>query len=70
MPDNLNHCLNDVTVQALPNKVYKLQKWYICHTMYKPMHIPIRKWIPMVVKLNNYCTEFPMPAGVEAKKLE
>eukprot|EP00957_Ditylum_brightwellii_P105288 8026230-Ditylum_brightwellii.AAC.1 len=38
--------------------------------MYKPRHIPIRKWIARVVKLNNYLMEFPIPTGVEAKKLE
>eukprot|EP00957_Ditylum_brightwellii_P044785 3397401-Ditylum_brightwellii.AAC.1 len=27
--DNLEQCLNTVTVHVFPNKVYKLQKWYI-----------------------------------------
>eukprot|EP00957_Ditylum_brightwellii_P211252 15365953-Ditylum_brightwellii.AAC.1 len=40
--DNLEHCLNTMTDQVLPNK--------------------------MVDKLNNYLTEFPTPAGVEARK--
>eukprot|EP00957_Ditylum_brightwellii_P148976 11342655-Ditylum_brightwellii.AAC.1 len=70
MVDNLEYCLNAMTVQVFPNKVYKLQKWYIWHMTHKPGHIPVRKWIAMVVKLNNYLMEFPMPTGVDAKKLE
>eukprot|EP00957_Ditylum_brightwellii_P208046 15355630-Ditylum_brightwellii.AAC.1 len=69
--DNLEHCLNAMSVQVFPNKAYKLQKWYIWHMMHKPRHISILKWIARrVVKLNNYLTEFPTPTGVEAKKLE
>eukprot|EP00957_Ditylum_brightwellii_P171317 13041522-Ditylum_brightwellii.AAC.1 len=48
--ENLKYCLNAMTVQVFPNKVYKLQKG--------------------VVKLNNHLAELPMPARVEAKKLE
>eukprot|EP00957_Ditylum_brightwellii_P000048 3486-Ditylum_brightwellii.AAC.1 len=70
IPDNLDHCLNAVTVQVFPNKAYKLQKWYFQHMVHKPRHIPICKWIARVVKLNNYLTEFPMPAGVDARRLE
>eukprot|EP00957_Ditylum_brightwellii_P101918 7768142-Ditylum_brightwellii.AAC.1 len=67
--DNLDHYLNVVTVQVLPNKAYKLQKQYIQHMMHKPRHIPIRKWIARIVKLNNYITKFPTPAGVNARNL-
>eukprot|EP00957_Ditylum_brightwellii_P064361 4884931-Ditylum_brightwellii.AAC.1 len=68
--DNLEQCLNAVTVQVFPNKPYKLQKWYIWHIIHKPRYIPVHKWVSRVVKLNNYLTEFPMHTGVEAKKLE
>eukprot|EP00957_Ditylum_brightwellii_P011220 849320-Ditylum_brightwellii.AAC.1 len=33
------------------------------------LHAP-EEWIARVIKLNNYLTEFPTPAGIEAKKLE
>eukprot|EP00957_Ditylum_brightwellii_P040042 3030333-Ditylum_brightwellii.AAC.2 len=38
--------------------------------MHKTRHVPVCKWIARVVKLNDYLTEFPMPMGVKAKKLE
>eukprot|EP00957_Ditylum_brightwellii_P204103 15337729-Ditylum_brightwellii.AAC.1 len=40
--ENLEHCLDVVTVQ----------------------------WVPRVIKLNNYLTEFPMSTGIKAKKLD
>eukprot|EP00957_Ditylum_brightwellii_P051165 3878778-Ditylum_brightwellii.AAC.1 len=58
--ENLEHCLNAVTVQVFPNKAYTFQK----------RHIFMRKWIARVIKLNNYLTKFPTPAGIEAKKPE
>eukprot|EP00957_Ditylum_brightwellii_P132359 10093217-Ditylum_brightwellii.AAC.1 len=68
--ENLQHCLNAVMVQVFPNKAYKLQKRYLQHTMHKHRHISVLKCIARVIKLNNYLTDFSMPAGIEAKKLE
>eukprot|EP00957_Ditylum_brightwellii_P042363 3207548-Ditylum_brightwellii.AAC.1 len=70
MLDNLDHCLNAVTVQVFPNKAYKLQKWYIQHMMHKPRNVLAHKWIARVVKLNNYLMEFPTSTGVKARKSE
>eukprot|EP00957_Ditylum_brightwellii_P149498 11384932-Ditylum_brightwellii.AAC.1 len=68
--ENLEHCLNAMTVQAFPNKAYKLQNRYIQHMMHKPRHISVCKWIARVIKLNNYLMEFPTLTRIEAKKLE
>eukprot|EP00957_Ditylum_brightwellii_P177722 13537828-Ditylum_brightwellii.AAC.1 len=70
MSDNLDHCLNVMTVQVFPIKAYKLQKWYIQYMMHKPRHVSIYKWIARVIKLNNYLTEFPMLIRVKSKKLK
>eukprot|EP00957_Ditylum_brightwellii_P197088 15014938-Ditylum_brightwellii.AAC.1 len=70
MSDNLDHCLNAVTVKVFTNKAYKLQKWYIQHMMHKPRHMSVHKWIARVVNLNNYLTDFLTPMGVKARKLE
>jgi hypothetical protein len=68
--ENLKHCLNDVTVQVFPNKAYKLQKRYVQHMTYRPRYIYVCKWIAIIIKLNNYLTEFPTPIGIVTKKLE
>eukprot|EP00957_Ditylum_brightwellii_P158147 12037455-Ditylum_brightwellii.AAC.1 len=70
MADNLKHSLNAVMVYGFLNKAYKLQKWYIQHMMHKPRHVPARKWIARVIKLNNYLTEFLTPTGVKARKMD
>eukprot|EP00957_Ditylum_brightwellii_P170682 12991932-Ditylum_brightwellii.AAC.1 len=62
--ENLEHCLNAMAVQVFPIKAYKLQKRYIHHMMHKHRHIAVHKWIARVVKMNNYLTEFPTPAGI------
>eukprot|EP00957_Ditylum_brightwellii_P079004 6008852-Ditylum_brightwellii.AAC.1 len=69
-PENLEHCLNTVTVHVFPSKAYKLQKRYIWNMMYKPRHISLHNWIARVIELNNYLEEFPMPTGIVAKTLE
>eukprot|EP00957_Ditylum_brightwellii_P199251 15188633-Ditylum_brightwellii.AAC.1 len=68
--DNLEHCVNTMTVQVFPNKTYKLQKRYSWHMMHKPRQFSVHKLISRVVKLITYLTELPTPTGVETKKLE
>eukprot|EP00957_Ditylum_brightwellii_P091202 6943535-Ditylum_brightwellii.AAC.2 len=68
--DNLKQCLTAMMVHIFPNKVYKLQKWYIWHMTYKPRHISAHKWIARMIKLNSYLLEFPMPPRIEPRKTD
>eukprot|EP00957_Ditylum_brightwellii_P212028 15366878-Ditylum_brightwellii.AAC.1 len=70
MSENLKHCFDAVMVHVFPNKAYKLQKWYIWYMMHNPRHVTTCKWIASVINLKNYIMEFPMPAGVEARKMD
>eukprot|EP00957_Ditylum_brightwellii_P067147 5096561-Ditylum_brightwellii.AAC.1 len=70
MLENLEHCLNTVTVYVFPNKAYKLQKQYIWYMMHKPRHVSAYEWITRIIKLNNYITELSTPAEVEARKMD
>eukprot|EP00957_Ditylum_brightwellii_P058502 4436295-Ditylum_brightwellii.AAC.1 len=68
--DNLELCLNAVTIHVFLNKAYKLQKQYIWHMIQKTRHMSPHKWTARVIKLNNYLTEFPMLSRVKAKKMD
>eukprot|EP00957_Ditylum_brightwellii_P101822 7760487-Ditylum_brightwellii.AAC.2 len=70
MPENLEHCLNAVTVCIFPNRAYKLQKWCIWHMMHNLRHMSACKWIARVIKLKKYPSEFPTPANIEATKMD
>eukprot|EP00957_Ditylum_brightwellii_P087453 6657081-Ditylum_brightwellii.AAC.1 len=68
--ENLKYCLNAKTVHVFPNKVYKLQKWYICHMMHKPRHVYAHKWIARVITLINYLMDFPTLEGFKDRKMD
>eukprot|EP00957_Ditylum_brightwellii_P131205 10007188-Ditylum_brightwellii.AAC.1 len=68
--DNLEQCLNVVTVHFFLNKAYKLQEQYIWHMVHKPRHISAHEWIARVIKLNNYLMEFPISPVVKPRKMD